>query len=75
MGKFRVTEKAIAELEEKYPEGVDAEILVPIFNIADSMAREITYVNDETGPSGETPEQRYERVLAWVRENIVKSGT
>lgn len=34
------------------------------------LAYELAYVNDEMGAHDETPEQRYERVLAWVRKQI-----
>lgn len=33
------------------------------------MAREIEYENDE-GSWNETPEQRYERVVKWVRKQL-----
>ena len=40
------------------------------FDIADALAREIVFVNDELGPwKGETPEQRWVRVRAWVASN------
>lgn len=44
------------------------------FNIADAMAREIAFINDDEhcyqrgGP--ETPAQRWVRVRAWVVENL-----
>lgn len=42
------------------------------FGVAEAMAREIVYINDEGGNCyhTETPEQRYERIHAWVRSQI-----
>jgi hypothetical protein len=36
------------------------------------LAYKLADKNDEDGPHDETPEQRYERVLAWVRKQIDK---
>lgn len=68
-GKHRV--EAFAELEREFNEDVAANEVGGEFGIADAMAQEITYVNDEQGPYDATPEQRYEYMLKWVRENIV----
>lgn len=43
-------------------------IMAERLNIANAMAREIVYMNDET--YAETPEQRYEKVLNWIRSEI-----
>ena len=43
----------------------DYESVAHTFGIADSMAREIVYVNDENWKP-ETAEQRWERVRAWA---------
>jgi hypothetical protein len=48
----------------------DPEFVAVAFGIAQSMAAEIAYVNDERGRYGETPEQRFERVRAWVVSQI-----
>lgn len=40
------------------------------FNIAEPMAQEIVWINDENGPNDETPEARYERVRRWVERQI-----
>ena len=42
------------------------------FDIAEAMAREVVYVNDDDGywRSDETPEQRWQRVRKWVAEQI-----
>lgn len=58
--------------------GIDMEKLDPTesedigdaFNIAAPLAQEIFYQNDEWGPHGETPEQRWERMRMWVQKNI-----
>jgi hypothetical protein len=45
----------------------DPSTICAAFNIAEQLAREITWVNDEAGPwPGETPEQRWGRVRAWA---------
>lgn len=49
----------------------DTEAVVGVFGIADSLAREIVYENDEGG-YGDTPEERYIRMRAWVAEKIHK---
>lgn len=36
------------------------------------LAYAVVYQNDERGPRDETPEQRYERVLGWVRAQLAK---
>lgn len=45
----------------------------PIFGIADPMAREIMFWNDE-GAWEETPEQRWQRMRKWVVENIAEQS-
>jgi hypothetical protein len=63
---------ALKEIEDQFPEGCEAEQVCSEMDIADAMAKEITYVNDEYGPYKCTPEKRYEVVLEWVREQIKK---
>lgn len=48
----------------------DIETVAPTFGIADAMAREIVYWNDEGGHWSETPEQRWTRMRAWVAAQI-----
>ncbi len=43
-----------------------------VFGIADCLAREVVYVNDEDGYCKETEERRYERVRSWVEQSIKK---
>lgn len=66
------TVSAIKEIAKEFPEGCEAQEVTGDFNIAEALAKEITYINDEWGPWGCTPEQRYQEVLRWVRENIAK---
>jgi hypothetical protein len=47
------------------------ERVAPAFNIAESLAREIVWENDECGPWNETSEQRFERMRKWVVAQIV----
>jgi hypothetical protein len=48
----------------------DSECVAIQFNIADSLAREIVYENDECGRHKETPEQRFLRIRKWLRSQI-----
>lgn len=44
------------------------------FDIAEAVAREIVFENDENGDYRETPEQRWERMRAWVARQITPEG-
>lgn len=53
----------------------DSEQVASLFNIADALAREIAYENDEGFWEIETPEQRWQRMRKWVDENLgLKEG-
>lgn len=52
------------------PEDIHA--VANAFGIADSLAREIVFMNDEYDFYGATPEQVYNTVRNWVVENIKK---
>jgi hypothetical protein len=52
------------------PEDPDA--VAGAFDIATQLAREVTYINDEEGFRGETPEERFKRVRAWAEAQIRK---
>jgi hypothetical protein len=43
-------------------------VMAERLNIAESMAREIVFMNDEV--LGNSPEDRYQRVLSWIRLKI-----
>lgn len=62
--------QALVEIAKEFPEGTEADSVADHFGIADAMAKEITYINDEGYVEG--PRHRYETVLRWVRENIKK---
>lgn len=47
----------------------DSETVSATFDIADCLAREIVYINDEHW-TPETPEQRWQRVRKWVASQI-----
>lgn len=47
----------------------DTEAVATTFGIADAMAREIMFENDEGGRR-ETPEQRFHRVRQWVVDHL-----
>lgn len=47
----------------------NSEAVAATLNIAEALAREIVFMNDDY--SGETPEQRWERMRKWVGEVIV----
>lgn len=44
----------------------EPETVAEAFDIAEQLAREIAYVNDEGGRYGETPQERWRRVRAWA---------
>lgn len=44
------------------------------FDVAESVAREIVFENDENGYYSETPGQRWERMRAWVAGQILPEG-
>lgn len=48
----------------------DAETVAGRFNIADCLAREIVWENDECGRRKETPDERFRRMRKWVRSQI-----
>lgn len=48
----------------------DAETVAGQFDIADCLAREIVWENDECGRRKETPEERFYRMRKWVRSQI-----
>lgn len=48
----------------------DASTVGRTFGCATSLAREVVYANDEEGPIGETPAQRWQRMRAWVASQI-----
>lgn len=51
----------------------DAEAVSRMFNIAECMAREIVFINDDDfayGWSDETPQERWKRVRQWVEQHI-----
>jgi hypothetical protein len=56
---------AMDNLDPEEPESVAA-----VFDIAEQLAREITYINDDGGRYDETPQQRWERVRAWAIQHI-----
>jgi hypothetical protein len=53
--------------------GIDPENIERVarmFGIAESMAREIVYMNDEFLWANETPEQRFERMRKWIESEL-----
>lgn len=48
----------------------DYEQVAGVFDIAEQLAREVVFVNDEEGPCNETPEERWARVRAWAVEHL-----
>lgn len=68
LDKGAVRLAALREIEEEFPEGVEAETMCGEFNIAEALAKEITYINDEAAPAD--AQRRYEHVLRWVQSKI-----
>jgi hypothetical protein len=51
----------------------DSERVASVFDIADQLAREIVFENDEgAGGWNETPEQRWTRMRAWAASHLRK---
>ena len=48
----------------------DFDTVAGAFDVADCLAREIVWENDECGPRRETPEQRFDRMRRWLRAQI-----
>jgi len=48
----------------------DYEAVSAAFDIAECLAREIEFMNDEWGEAFETPAQRWKRMRAWVAKQI-----
>lgn len=48
----------------------DAHTVARLFGIAESMAREIVYMNDDFLWTNETPEQRFERMRKWIESEL-----
>lgn len=63
------------DLQDIDPE--DSDCVAERFNIASQLAAEVVYENDEGGRRGETPEERWTRVHAWVKKQIIipRSGS
>jgi len=56
------------DLKSVDPENMEA--VAGMFDIADVLAREVVWENDEAGYWKETPEHRFERVRKWVASQI-----
>lgn len=48
----------------------DIETVAGKFDIADCLAREVVWENDECGRRKETPEERFRRMRKWLRSQI-----
>ncbi len=48
----------------------DSVMVASTFDIAEALAREVVFENDEGGNWKETPEQRFNRVRKWVEKQI-----
>lgn len=43
------------------------------FGISEALAQEIVWMNDESGPWQETPENRFLRMRRWIERNLSKA--
>lgn len=59
----------MSEIDPHDPEQVSA-----AFGVSEALAREIVYINDEDWYGKQTPENRFERVRAWLVNNL-RDGT
>lgn len=50
----------------------DRETVASTFGIAEAMAAEIVYMNDEHGPVNETPEWRWARMRSWIEAQLIE---
>ena len=57
----------MAKIDPTEPEEVAS-----AFNIAECLAQEVVYENDESSWTAETPQQRWIRMRNWVAEQIYK---
>ena len=64
-----VGQKRGIALESIDPE--DSRTVAEQFNIANAMAQEIVFVNDEAAWDDESPQQRWSRMRRWVDINIL----
>lgn len=46
------------------------ESIAKSLDVAECLVQEIEFINDDWGPNGETPEQRWSRVRSWVAKKI-----
>ena len=53
----------------------DADLVAEVFDVADQLAREVAYENDEGGPWPEAPGDRHARMLRWAKSNIAEGST
>lgn len=53
----------------------DAPQVAGLFSIAEALAREIAWVNDEEWFGENTPEHRFERVRTWIVANLKEGQT
>lgn len=60
------------DLENMDPD--DAQTVAAAFNVADCLAREVVFMNDEAWYD-DTPEQRFARMRRWVESQITKEPT
>lgn len=51
----------------------DSERVAQAFNIAECLAQEVVFMNDEAAHWRETPEQRFARMREWVAKQIKQS--
>ncbi len=63
LGKARGVD--LSKIDPECPEQV-----APVFDIAECLAQEVVYMNDEWGRYDEKPEDRWIRMRRWVAEQI-----
>lgn len=63
VGRMRGIEMRGLDPENRYQ-------IAAYFDVAEALAAEVVYENDEGGSPLETPEERWIRVHAWVMENL-----
>lgn len=69
LGRARNVDMSEIDMIDEYDERVGSKVAA-LFNIAEALAREVLYINDEGAAKEETDETRYRRVVEWVRDQI-----
>lgn len=71
VGRVRGTAMPAIDPEDDWDANYE---IAELFSISRALACEIMWLNDEAGPHTETPEQRWQRMRAWVEKQITATA-